>query len=116
MMSKLKEHAWFCEHLNSIYKKKSADYGDSFDKGLDKYGTLSALIRMEDKMNRFEQLIRKDGNDSEEVMVIDETIRDTLLDLANYALMTVMWLENPAEVQVEEAIARKNGYNSVEKD
>ena len=44
-------------------------------------------IRDRDKMNRLESLVNK------KAMVKNESIKDTLLDLANYAIMTVMWLD-----------------------
>lgn len=84
-MDKVEMHRDIVENMNKVYKSKNEDYGDSFDKSLDKFGLLSSLIRLTDKMNRFEQLI---DNESK---VNDESIEDTLLDMANYAIMTVMW-------------------------
>lgn len=84
-MDKVELHKEIVTNMNEMYKSKNEDYGDSFDKSLDKFGLLSSLIRLTDKMNRFEQLI---DNDSK---VNDESIEDTLLDMANYAIMTVMW-------------------------
>jgi hypothetical protein len=51
-------------------------------------GYLSAVIRLDDKMRRLKQLLKQDAQ------VKDESIRDTVLDLANYAIMTVMELDN----------------------
>lgn len=70
------------------YIKKNHDYGNSFDQSLDKFGIVAAIVRMEDKMNRISSLIQKEGK------VKDESIEDTLLDLANYAIMTVKWKRN----------------------
>lgn len=75
------------ECLNT-YIKKNHDYGNSFDQSLDKFGIVAAVVRMEDKMNRISSLIQK------EAKVNDESIEDTLLDLANYAIMTVKWKRN----------------------
>ena len=69
------------------YAAKNHDYGNSFDKSLDKFGIVASIVRMGDKMNRIESLTNK------EAKVNDESIKDTLLDLANYAIMTVMWLD-----------------------
>lgn len=85
-MDKATLHKEIINNIHTMYKDKNEDYGDSFDKSLDKFGLLSSLIRLTDKMNRFEQLI--DG----ESKVTSESIDDTLLDMANYAIMTVMWL------------------------
>ena len=72
----------------STYIRKNHDYGNSFDKSLDKFGLVASVVRIGDKMNRIESLVQK------EAMVQDESIRDTLLDMANYAIMTVMWMDN----------------------
>lgn len=70
------------------YIRKNHDYGNSFDKSLDQFGIVASVVRMGDKMNRIESLSTKDAQ------VHDESVRDTLLDLANYAIMTVMWMDN----------------------
>ena len=80
----------FTEITNNMaktYAAKNHDYGNSFDKSLDKFGIVASTVRMGDKMNRIESLTNK------EAKVNDESIKDTLLDLANYAIMTVMWLD-----------------------
>lgn len=68
------------------YTRKNHDYGNSFEQSLDKFGLVASVVRMGDKMNRIESLMKK------EAKVKDESIKDTLLDLANYAIMTVMWM------------------------
>lgn len=70
------------------YVRKNHDYGNSFDKSLNKFGLVASVVRIGDKMNRIESLVQK------KAMVQDESIRDTLLDMANYAIMTVMWIDN----------------------
>ena len=70
--------------LNTFIDKDS-DYGDSFGKTFDKYGIVSALIRMSDKMNRLDNLASNSNQ-----MKVDESIEDTLLDLANYAMLTYL--------------------------
>ena len=70
----------------TTHERKNHDYGDSFNKTLDKYGLIASLVRMEDKFNRIESLKDK------EPKVVNESLKDTLLDLANYCLMTVMWI------------------------
>lgn len=74
--------------LNQTYIEKNADYGDAFDKSLDNHGLTAAIVRMEDKMGRFSNLAGRAAS-----MQVDESLEDTLLDLANYAIMTVMWIE-----------------------
>ena len=106
-MDKVTLHKEIINNIHTMYKDKNEDYGDSFDKSLDKFGLLSSLIRLTDKMNRFEQLI--DG----ESKVTSESIDDTLLDMANYAIMTVMWRRiNDSRVQ-EYALADDNFYDNI---
>ena len=78
------------ESVAATYERKNADYGDSFGKSVTKYGVIAALTRMSDKWNRLENLILNDGKQ----LVAYESINDTLLDLATYALMTYIALNN----------------------
>lgn len=79
------------EKLTEVYVAKNKDYGDSFSLSLDKYGILASLIRMGDKMNRIDSLYDKPTSE------VDESLVDSLEDLANYAIMTVIWLEKQAD-------------------
>lgn len=89
-MDKLTLHNQILEQIHAIYKAKNADYGDSFSQSVAKYGLIASMVRIGDKMNRLETLVAN-GNDKR--LVADETIKDTLLDLAGYAIMTIMELE-----------------------
>jgi hypothetical protein len=82
-----KEFKAILDQMNDIYIKKNNDYGDSFNKTCDKFGLMAPLIRMTDKLNRFEQLINPLTNQR----LQDESIEDTLIDLANYAILTVLY-------------------------
>lgn len=75
------------KEMVNTFSKKNHDYGNSFFESLDKRGLVAALVRMEDKMNRLNTL------ESNNALVKDEAIEDTLLDLANYSIMTAMWLK-----------------------
>ena len=68
-----------------LFTKKNADYGDAFAK----YGVIGVLMRIEDKLQRSVSITKNGVN-----LVQDERIRDTLLDLHNYAAMALMLLEN----------------------
>ena len=81
-------HAKVCQELTETYEKKNADYGNSFENSLDKHGLIAGIIRMDDKMSRLISL-----NSKNEQQVMDESLRDTLMDLANYVIMSVMWLD-----------------------
>lgn len=76
--------------MKDIYAAKNADYGNSFEMTLDKYGIIGAIIRMQDKMNRIDGYYWKADEDKK----VDESLIDTLEDLGNYAIMTSVWLRN----------------------
>ncbi len=67
-----------------LFRKKNADYGDAFAK----YGVIGVLMRIEDKIQRSLSITKNGVN-----LVKDEGIRDTLLDLHNYAAMALMLLD-----------------------
>lgn len=67
-----------------LFAKKNIDYGDAFAK----FGTIGVLMRIEDKIQRALSISRNGVT-----MVNDESIRDTLLDLHNYAAMALMLLD-----------------------
>jgi len=79
--TKVEMHSKLCKHLTHVYGSKNADYGDSFAI-VRKKRPDAILIRVWDKVLRLETLL-----DGEKQRVLDESIDDTLLDLANYCLM-----------------------------
>ena len=88
-MNKVEKHKKICDELNTLYAKKNHDYGDSFHISFVEEGMAMPRIRLGDKFNRFKNLSR---NNKQEVN--DESLRDTLIDLANYAIMTILEMEN----------------------
>ena len=77
-----------------MFKKKNKDYGDAFAK----YGVIGVLMRIEDKIQRALSITKNGVN-----MVNDESIRDTLMDLHNYAAMGVMLLDEKEESNSDQA-------------
>lgn len=67
-----------------LFSKKNQDYGDAFAK----FGVIGVLMRIEDKIQRSLTITKNGVN-----LVKDEGIRDTLLDLHNYAAMALMLLD-----------------------
>ena len=76
-----------------MFKKKNKDYGDAFAK----FGVIGVLMRIEDKIQRSLSITKNGVN-----MVNDESIRDTLMDLHNYAAMGVMLLDEKEKLNFEE--------------
>lgn len=87
-MDKIKRHKELCDKLHEIYVAKNTAYGDSFGKSFADWGIVSAAVRINDKVNRFNNLAKYPSVDCG-----DERISDTALDAANYFLMTIMELE-----------------------
>lgn len=71
-----------CADMVQLYAKKNHDYGNSFEKGMNNIGMAYGIGRLYDKMNRIITLSKVKAE------VNDESIQDTLLDLACYAVMT----------------------------
>lgn len=93
MIDKVIRHRAICEELNALYEKKNHDYGDAFHLSYLEEGMAMSRIRLGDKLNRFKQLSKNPDSQA----VNDESIRDTLIDLANYAIMTVLEMEEKHE-------------------
>lgn len=87
-MESVQLHKEICDELNQTYEKKNSDYGNSFGNTFEKLGIISAITRITDKYNRLVSLCTSE----KDRQVKDETISDTLLDMANYCIMTEMEL------------------------
>lgn len=86
-MNKTDKMAVIFREMLETYEAKNADYGDSFSKSYQEFGLTAPIIRISDKVERLKSLSKADAR------VKDESIRDTLIDLANYAIMTVVELD-----------------------
>lgn len=83
-MDRLKQLRTVQNEAAQLFDKKNKDYGDAFAN----YGPIGVIVRMGDKISRLNN-VTKNGI----VMVNSESIRDTLIDLHNYAAMAVMLLD-----------------------
>ena len=97
-MDNVKQHESLLRQIHDTYIKKNHDYGDSFSRSFKKYGLVAAMVRMEDKWNRLDNMAS-----GAEQKVADETIRDTLLDLAGYCIMTTMELDKQKNIENQKA-------------
>jgi hypothetical protein len=75
----------------ALMGKKNHDYGNAFNKGCDALGGEYAFCRMWDKLSRLQTLIAGVVNRELSIEVQDETIDDTIIDLANYCMMYLAW-------------------------
>lgn len=78
-----------CKEIIDLHEKKNKDYGNSFESSMDDFGITAPLIRLGDKYSRLKSIC-KSGN----IEVKDESVRDTLIDLAAYSIMTIEYLDN----------------------
>lgn len=76
----------------ALYRVKNERYGNSFELTLDSWGLTPIGIRLEDKLNRLRELIKRP-----ELATDDESLRDTLVDIANYATMAVSYIDSKVE-------------------
>lgn len=84
--------------IADLQEKKNESYGNAFGQSCDKYGVVSALTRLNDKLNRLDSLYK-----SSELSAFGESFTDTLTDLAAYAIMTIEWIENGQSSRMESA-------------
>ena len=73
------------EQMYNVFAAKRHDYGPTSEHTFKKFGLVSMVIRMSDKLGRLENIALKN-----DILVTDEKVEDTLLDLANYALITIL--------------------------
>lgn len=70
---------------NTILHEKNLSYGDSYKE----YSYIGILIRINDKINRLKQLEKNSIK-----IMCNESVRDSLLDLRNYATLALIEMDN----------------------
>lgn len=86
-MNNLIRHRRILDKLHKTYAKKNSDYGDSFTDTMNKFGIEVGIARICDKYKRLENMaLGKHMN-------VNESMKDCLLDMANYAIMLSMYLD-----------------------
>ena len=73
----------------NTYKKKNADYGNSFSETIQEFGYIPAVARINDKLKRVKNMVN--GN---EMNIKNESLRDNLMDIAVYSVLTIIELDN----------------------
>ena len=82
-----------CNDLKNLLIEKNQKYGNSFFKTADEYGKSVLILRIDDKLNRLKQLILRNETDDMQ----GENVQDTLIDIAGYAILAKLYLENRNE-------------------
>jgi hypothetical protein len=88
----------YTQIMREIFAKKRHDYGPSTEETFNKFGIVSMIVRMQDKLNRLYTLSK--SNDP----AVDESVEDTLLDLANYAVITLLEIDKNKMLNVKKEI------------
>ena len=84
-MGKVELHGDILKEMHELYERKNADYGDSFAQLRKRYPNF-VCMRIFDKLNRLDTLMKP----GYEAQVTDEKLEDTLMDIANYAVMEIL--------------------------
>lgn len=87
-MNKCEQHLTICNSLHDTYLKKNADYGNSFSDIFEEVGMPYAYGHLAEKLKRIKSLMANENK------VKGESMRDSLLDLANYAILTIVELDS----------------------
>lgn len=74
--------------MRETYEKKNSDYGNSFGDTIREFGFIPAVARINDKLNRIKKMVKG------EKMNVNESMRENLIDIANYCILTVMEIDN----------------------
>jgi hypothetical protein len=91
-MNRTEQLAKIQNEARDLFTKKNKDYGDAFAE----YGTVGVLVRLGDKIKRLQNITRTSVQ-----LVDDESLRDTLIDLHNYAAMAVMLLDENKALETD---------------
>lgn len=78
-----------------LFARKNRDYGDAFAE----YGTIGVLVRIGDKLKRGINISKTGIN-----VVNDESMRDSLIDLHNYAAMAIMLMDEKADHNNDDSV------------
>ena len=97
MFNYKEEHKKLCDLMHETYIKKNSDYGNSFSDLYDEYGSIISEIHIREKFNRFKQLRTNESQ-------VGESIEDTLMDMANYCLLTLLEMKKLNSYIDEEAV------------
>ena len=75
------------KEMQELYDRKNHDYGNSFSETIQEFGFTPAIARINDKFKRVKQMVKG------EQMQVNESIRDNLIDIANYCILTIIEID-----------------------
>ena len=101
----MEEQTWKAEIFNTIlekmyqtYEAKNHDYSvdgkSAFEDGFETFGITSVAVRLNDKVHRLKAYAKK-----QEMLVDDETVKDTLIDTAVYSVLALVEIKYREELE-----------------
>ena len=99
-MDRMKQFKTVQEEALDLFSKKNADYGDAFAN----FGPVGVIVRMGDKINRLSNVTKSDIT-----LIRTETVRDTLIDLHNYAAMAIMLMDENTNKDIIWSVSDDSG-------
>lgn len=93
-------HRQLCDEGYTLMQKKNADYGSQSDPfaSFRMFGELGILVRLGDKLSRLKSFTEKGF-----MAVVTESVKDTIIDIINYAVLLYAFLEEQGKVGVVQA-------------
>ena len=99
-MDRMKQFKTVQKEALELFSKKNTDYGDAFAN----FGPVGVIVRMGDKINRLSNVTI-----SNITLIKTETIRDTLIDLHNYAAMAIMLMDENTNKDIIWSVSDDSG-------
>ena len=100
MDNRIKQFKTVQKEALDLFSKKNADYGDAFAN----FGPVGVIVRMGDKINRLSNVTK-----SNITLIKTETVRDTLIDLHNYAAMAIMLMDENTNKDIIWSVSDDSG-------
>lgn len=90
MINRVEKFKEITKGMADLYERKNSDYGGSFENSVEEFGPVAGIVRISDKFNRLKSLLLKGKTQK----VNDESVSDTLTDMACYCIMLKIELDN----------------------
>ena len=88
--------------MAKLRRAKNKDYGNAFDDLFHEYGLQYSIMHLHEKLNRIKAVHKNNKANN-------ESIKDSLIDLANYAIMTYILMDDvkPLNIDIQTEINTK---------
>lgn len=93
-MTQIEQFKEVANYLSLVYERKNSDYGNSYSESIDELGEMAGFIPIYHKCNRIKNLLI--NGDS---IPNYESLADSVMDLASYAIQFYMVINNNIDKQ-----------------